>query len=91
MKDFDFHQDWVTWVGHGLQGIAGCAVAYYLASINAPPWAYAAAAMLYFFGAREIPGIIKAAIDGELMTLVDGIMDMVSPFIGIGIFTYWIS
>ncbi len=85
-----FWQDWVTWIGHGLQGLAACAVAYWLASINAPTWVYAAAALLYFFGPRETPGIFKSAVDGDKPKLVDGIMDLVAPFIGLAVYL-WVT
>ena len=73
-----YAKDYRTWIGHGLQGVLIAALCDW--------WglSFGAAALVlgYHFLIRETEGIIRN-IDGDKRKLIDGIMDLITPFIGL--------
>jgi hypothetical protein len=86
-----FWRDETTWFFHGLQGVLALLYTYWL--VSRPwyePWMLTASALLYFFGAREIPGIIETVKDFReaiqpWRALRDGVFDLLAPFVGMGL------
>ena len=75
-----FWKDWATWIGHGLQGV-GWALAFDLGGVSV--W-WAVAVCGYHFSIREYNDFTKS--DRSRKKLIDGVMDLATPFIGIGLY-----
>ena len=68
-----------TWVGHGLVGFFTGGLCHLL-GFNDPTAAFT---MAFFYGAREIPGIVTSIRPLDSKKFQDGSLDLISPFVGI--------
>ncbi len=73
-------KDWVTWIVHGLQGVAVMAFCDWVDFGVGP----AILVLGYHFGVREAEDFFYS--DRGKRKLIDGIMDLVSPFVGLGLY-----
>jgi hypothetical protein len=70
-------QDWITWVGHGVQGgLAGLV----LPLVGIHPLA-AVFAVAFHFGIREVGNAVEAKLTNQARgrKVVDGVMDLLTP------------
>ena len=74
-------KDWLTWIGHGLQGLAIVAVA----DVSGLGVGAGVFAVSVHFGLREGPGLVIAAVGGDTAKLRDGLGDLWAPFVGVGL------
>jgi len=75
-----FWLDWVTWIGHGLQGVAVMLFCDWMGWGIGP----ALFALAFHFVIREAGDYIYS--DQSERKLIDGVMDLVSPFIGLAVY-----
>jgi len=71
--------DWITWVGHGVQGgLAGLV----LPLVGIHPLA-AVFSVAFHFGIREVGNAVEAKIKNQARgrKVVDGFMDLVTPVV----------
>ena len=76
-----YSADWKTWVGHGLVGLVVAFVCHWW-DVNTPAEA-AVFAVAFFYGAREVPGLLASVrpFNGEMFR--DNALDLMTPFIGV--------
>lgn len=83
LESWIYAEDYRTWIGHGLQGVAW-AFAFDLGGVNIH---WANAVCTYHFGIREYNDYFGVANkDRSTKKKIDGVMDFISPYIGIALY-----
>ncbi len=75
-------KDYLTWIGHGLQGFVIVAVA----DVSGLGVGAGVFATIVHFGLREAPGLVIALKAGDTPKLVDGLFDLMAPIAGLALY-----
>ena len=75
-------KDYLTWIGHGLQGFLIVAVA----DVSGLGVGAGIFATVVHFGLREAPGLVIALNAGNTSKLRDGMFDLMAPIAGLAIY-----